>query len=71
MKTLEEFMSQSVNEGKSFRKISSGAAATKIHGLKNKIHSTSDLSTKINLLADMISVQSTLFFARDLLGGRS
>jgi len=70
MKTYNEFMKEYINEGKSFRRISSGAAATKIHAIKNKIASTSDLSTKINLLADMISVQSTLFFARDLLGGK-
>jgi len=70
MKTYDEFMKDYINEGKSFRRISSGAAATKIHAIKNKIASTDDLATKMNLLADMISVQSTLFFARDLLGGR-
>jgi len=70
MKTYDEFMNQYINEGKSFRKISSGAAASKIHGLKNKIHSTSAIDEKINLLANMISIQSSLFFARDLLGGK-
>ena len=66
MKTFNEF----IKEGKSFRTISSGTAANKIHTIKNKIANTNDLATKINLLAEMISVQSTLFFARDLLGGK-
>ena len=70
MKTYNEFMEEYINERKSFKRISSGAAATKIHAIKNKIANTDDIATKMNLLADMISVQSTLFFARDLLGGK-
>jgi len=70
MKTYNEFMEEYINERKSFKLISSGAATTKIHAIKNKIASTDDIATKMNLLADMISVQSTLFFARDLFGGK-
>jgi len=70
MKTYNEFMTEYINESKSFRRISSGAAATNIHAIKTKISSTDDIATKVNLLAEMISVQSTLFFARDLLGGK-
>lgn len=68
MKTFDEFITNQINESKSIKRYTSGAAATKLNGLKNKIHSTNDLSKKVDLLAEMIAVQSTLFFARDLFG---
>jgi len=77
-RTYREFMdnnitstSEEISESRTFKKVSSGLAASKVHHLKGKVASTSDIATKLNVIAEMISVQTTLFFARDLMGGKS
>ena len=76
-KTYSEFMdnnitstNEEISESRTFRKVSSGVAASKVHHLKSKVAGTADIATKLNAIAEMISVQTTLFFARDLMGGK-
>jgi len=76
-KTYKDFMdnhiintSEEISESRTFRKVSSGVAASKVHHLKGKVAATNDIATKLNTIAEMISVQTTLFFARDLMGGK-